>query len=80
MSQGGKHLFSSESVTEGHPDKICDQISDAVVDDLTDGDSWKNVFIKGTGRFERGGPFADAPERFLRQPRIARRTNRWITM
>src|SRR5574339_416029 len=26
------HLFSSESVTEGHPDKICDQISDAVLD------------------------------------------------
>jgi len=28
----GKWLFSSESVTEGHPDKICDQISDAVLD------------------------------------------------
>lgn len=28
----GKHLFTSESVTEGHPDKICDQISDAVLD------------------------------------------------
>ena len=27
-----KHLFSSESVTKGHPDKICDQISDAVLD------------------------------------------------
>src|ERR1700738_4212102 len=27
-------LFSSESVTEGHPDKICDQISDAVLDEL----------------------------------------------
>jgi S-adenosylmethionine synthetase len=26
------YLFSSESVTEGHPDKICDQISDAVLD------------------------------------------------
>ncbi|KAB2886414.1 MAG: methionine adenosyltransferase [Kofleriaceae bacterium] len=26
------HLFSSESVTEGHPDKVCDQISDAVLD------------------------------------------------
>ncbi|MFC1478652.1 methionine adenosyltransferase [Candidatus Margulisiibacteriota bacterium] len=33
MSKGiHKHLFSSESVTEGHPDKICDQISDAVLD------------------------------------------------
>jgi S-adenosylmethionine synthetase len=27
------HLFTSESVTEGHPDKICDQISDAILDD-----------------------------------------------
>ncbi len=26
------YLFTSESVTEGHPDKICDQISDAVLD------------------------------------------------
>ncbi len=29
-----KHLFTSESVTQGHPDKICDQISDAVLDDI----------------------------------------------
>ena len=29
-----KHLFTSESVTEGHPDKICDQISDAVLDNI----------------------------------------------
>ena len=27
-----KKYFTSESVTEGHPDKICDQISDAVLD------------------------------------------------
>ena len=27
-------FFTSESVTEGHPDKICDQISDAVLDEL----------------------------------------------
>ena len=27
-----KYLFTSESVTEGHPDKMCDQISDAVLD------------------------------------------------
>ena len=31
---GARHLFTSESVTEGHPDKIADQISDAVVDAL----------------------------------------------
>ncbi|MFS0787580.1 methionine adenosyltransferase [Shouchella sp. 1P09AA] len=30
----GKHLFTSESVTEGHPDKICDQISDAILDEI----------------------------------------------
>jgi S-adenosylmethionine synthetase len=27
-------LFTSESVTEGHPDKICDQISDAILDEV----------------------------------------------
>src|SRR4051794_39758450 len=32
MSIQGRHLFTSESVTEGHPDKICDQISDSVLD------------------------------------------------
>lgn len=30
----GRHVFTSESVTEGHPDKICDQVSDAVLDAL----------------------------------------------
>ena len=29
---GAKYLFTSESVTEGHPDKVCDQVSDAVLD------------------------------------------------
>ena len=29
-----RYLFTSESVTEGHPDKICDQISDAILDDI----------------------------------------------
>ncbi len=33
-----RHLFTSESVTEGHPDKIADQISDAVVDAILDAD------------------------------------------
>src|SRR6187401_2103496 len=32
MSRKGRHLFTSESVTEGHPDKIADQISDGVLD------------------------------------------------
>ena len=33
-----KYLFTSESVTEGHPDKICDQISDAVLDSIMEQD------------------------------------------
>ena len=33
-----KVLFTSESVTEGHPDKICDQISDAILDALLEQD------------------------------------------
>ena len=34
MKPMSKRLFTSESVTEGHPDKICDQISDGVLDAL----------------------------------------------
>jgi len=34
VSNKGKKLFTSESVTEGHPDKICDQISDAIYDEM----------------------------------------------
>ena len=34
MSRDSKHLFTSESVTEGHPDKIADQISDSILDAL----------------------------------------------
>src|SRR5271154_217384 len=32
MAEAQKHLFTSESVTEGHPDKVADQISDSVLD------------------------------------------------
>ena len=38
-----KRLFTSESVTEGHPDKICDQISDAVLDALMEKDPMARV-------------------------------------
>ncbi|MBR2315723.1 MAG: methionine adenosyltransferase [Clostridia bacterium] len=38
-----KRLFTSESVTEGHPDKICDQISDAVLDELLAHDPMSRV-------------------------------------
>ncbi len=40
---GMKRLFTSESVTEGHPDKICDQISDAVLDKLLEADPYSRV-------------------------------------
>ena len=38
-----KRLFTSESVTEGHPDKICDQVSDAVLDALMAQDPYSRV-------------------------------------
>ncbi len=43
MSKNGRHLFTSESVTEGHPDKIADQISDAVLDALIAQDPMSRV-------------------------------------
>ena len=36
-------LFTSESVTEGHPDKVCDQVSDAVLDAVLQQDRWARV-------------------------------------
>ena len=38
-----RRLFTSESVTEGHPDKICDQISDAILDELLSKDPMSRV-------------------------------------
>jgi S-adenosylmethionine synthetase len=43
MGKNGRHLFTSESVTEGHPDKIADQISDAVLDALLSQDPYSRV-------------------------------------
>lgn len=43
-----KHLFTSESVTEGHPDKICDQISDAVLDAILGKDPTGRVACETT--------------------------------
>ena len=36
-------LFTSESVTEGHPDKLCDQVSDGILDALLKGDKFSRV-------------------------------------
>lgn len=43
-----RHLFTSESVTEGHPDKICDQISDAVLDAIMAQDNTGRVACECT--------------------------------
>ena len=43
-----KRLFTSESVTEGHPDKICDQISDAVLDAILEQDPMARVACETT--------------------------------
>ena len=43
-----RRLFTSESVTEGHPDKICDQISDAILDALLEKDPMSRVACETT--------------------------------
>ncbi len=43
-----KYLFTSESVTEGHPDKVCDQISDAVLDAILEQDKEAHVACEVT--------------------------------
>lgn len=43
-----KFLFTSESVTEGHPDKMCDQISDAILDELLKKDPFAHVACEVT--------------------------------
>lgn len=43
-----KHFFTSESVTEGHPDKLCDQISDAVLDAIIEQDPDAHVACEVT--------------------------------
>ena len=46
MSQPELRLFTSESVTEGHPDKICDQISDGILDALLEQDPLSRVAVE----------------------------------
>lgn len=41
-----RYLFTSESVTEGHPDKIADQISDAILDEVMRDDPWGRVAVE----------------------------------
>jgi S-adenosylmethionine synthetase len=41
-----RHIFTSESVTEGHPDKICDQVSDSILDEFLTNDSDSRVAVE----------------------------------
>lgn len=43
---GRRYLFTSESVTEGHPDKICDQVSDSILDEIITHDPDSRVAIE----------------------------------
>ena len=40
------YIFTSESVTEGHPDKVCDQISDAILDEFLKQDPDSRVAVE----------------------------------
>jgi len=72
-------LFTSESVTEGHPDKICDQVSDAVLDAILEQDPMARVacdcFTK-TGMILIGGEVTTTA--YVNIPEIASRTLREI--
>ncbi|MBS3137966.1 methionine adenosyltransferase [Candidatus Woesearchaeota archaeon] len=46
MNEKGKRFITSESVTEGHPDKICDQVSDAILDALYAQDPYSRVAVE----------------------------------
>ncbi|MEO0245860.1 MAG: S-adenosylmethionine synthetase N-terminal domain-containing protein, partial [candidate division WOR-3 bacterium] len=41
-----RFIFTSESVTEGHPDKICDQVSDAILDEIISKDKHGRVAVE----------------------------------
>ena len=66
-------LFTSESVTEGHPDKICDQISDSILDALLDQDPRSRVAVETmvtTGLVHVAGEVTT--EAYVEIPRIVR--------
>jgi S-adenosylmethionine synthetase len=68
-------LFTSESVTEGHPDKICDQISDAILDALIEQDPGARVAVETmvtTGLVHVAGEVTT--EAYVEIPRIVRET------
>lgn len=79
MNRTGKWLFSSESVTEGHPDKLCDQISDAILDAILELDPKARVACETattTGMVLVMGEIST--EAYVDIPRIVRNTVREI--
>jgi S-adenosylmethionine synthetase len=64
VNNRGVHVFTSESVTEGHPDKVCDQISDAVLDEVIRQDIEADNKAKVPGR-RRVGSSRVACESFI---------------
>jgi len=75
----GEYLFTSESVTEGHPDKICDQISDGVLDAVMTDDPTGRVACEtlvNTGLVVVSGEITT--ETYVDIPKIARETIRQI--
>ncbi len=74
-----KHLFTSESVTEGHPDKICDQISDSILEEIISQDPKARVACETfvtTGMVLVGGEITTTC--YADIPLIVRRTLREI--
>ena len=70
-----RHLFTSESVTEGHPDKIADQISDAILDAILAQDPMSRVACETL--VTTGLAFISAEistKAYVEIPRIVRRT------
>ena len=75
----GEHLFTSESVTEGHPDKVADQISDAVLDACLEQDPGARVACEtlvNTGMAVISGELTTSA--VIDIPEIARETVRRI--
>ncbi|WP_394937844.1 methionine adenosyltransferase [Psychromicrobium sp. YIM B11713] len=74
-SSSGLRLFTSESVTEGHPDKICDQISDSILDALLRADPDSRVAVETlatTGLVHVAGEVTT--EAYVEIPQIVRET------
>jgi S-adenosylmethionine synthetase len=79
VKQHGRFLFTSESVTEGHPDKICDQISDAILDEVLKQDDRGRVACETmvmTGLIIVGGEITTTA--LVDYPKVARETVREI--